>query len=299
MRALRGERGEFSLTGLLVASVIFLVVLGATLTTFAAFDRRSREEAERIDVEDRTRVAIDRLARELRNLAQPQADGRPTVERAEGYDLIFKTVSATVAPTPANPASIVRVRYCLDASDFDNAKLWYETQPWAAGSGAPTDTGCPGAAWPARTLIADWITNRAGGRGRPLFVYNSTILSAISSVHVDLFVDANATHPPKETRLSTGVFLRNQNQPPTARFTATPSGTSIKLDGSPSADPEGEPLRFQFHDLSSGTAVAIPACASAVCTWTPSGGPGSYSIRLTVTDAGGIAIDSATQQVTI
>lgn len=290
MRLLRSQRGEISLTGLLVAMSIFIVVLGATLGAFETFDTRSREEAARVDAEEGARVAIDRLSRELRNLAQPQADGHTTVERAGGYDLVFKTVTSQGAPTTANPANILRVRYCLGSAQPD--RLYYQTQAWVSGSTAPTDAACPGTGWTSTRVVTDHITNRAAGQARPPFSFNSTTLSNVENVHADLFVNADPARRPKETELSSGVFLRNQNQPARADFTADTSGPSIVLNASPSADPEGQSLRYQFYDYSSGAAVAIPACASVVCTWTP-GRTGTFRIGLTVTDVGGIAVQYA------
>ena len=289
MTKLRDQRGETSLTGLLVAMVLFAVVLGATLDAFSVFDTRSHQEAERNDAEETAHTAVERLSRELRNLAQPQSDAVSTVERASGFDLVFKTVAKTGAPTAANPANVVRVRYCLGTTT--GRRLYYQTQPWTSGSSAPSDTACPSSAWPTSAVVADAISNRSAGRTRPVFTYNTTDARRIQSVHVDLFLDTNPATAPKETELSSGVYLRNQNQPPTALFTATPQGTSIVLSGSQSSDPEGEPLRFQFYDKTSGTAVPIPGCAAVTCTWTPTG-TGPFTLGLTVTDSGGISANA-------
>ncbi len=300
MTVLRDQRGEMSLTGLLVAMVLFTVVLGATLGAFETFTTRNNEEAQRAEVEDRARVAVDRLTRELRNVGQPQPDGVSTFERAEDYDLVFKTVDRSVAPTAANAASLVRVRYCLNSSTPGNATLHYQTQAWTSGSTAPADPACPsaGAGWSTNTVVADWISNRAGGQNRPLFDYNGDPAAEVRTVHADLLLDADASRGPKETELSSGIFLRNQNRPPTAVFTPTRSGISIVLDGSQSADPEGDPLSFQFYDRTGATPVAISSCASVVCTWTPSYSSGTgYRIGLTVTDTGGIAVSSPVQVV--
>jgi hypothetical protein len=286
---LRDQRGEMSLTGLLVAMVIFVVVLGATLDAFSVFDTRSHQEAERNDAEQAAQTTVETLSRELRNLAQPQSDAAGTIERANGFDLVFKTVARTGAPTAANPANVVRVRYCLGTTT--GRRLYYQTQPWTSGSTAPADSACPSAAWPTSRILADLLSNRSGAQSRPVFTYNTADSRRIESLHVDLFLDTNPAAGPKETELSSGVFLRNQNQPPTALFTATPQGTSIVLAGSQSSDPEGEPLKFQFYDKTSGTAVPIAGCAAVTCTWSPSG-TGPFTIGLTVTDSGGIAANA-------
>jgi hypothetical protein len=285
------QRGETSLMGLLVAMVLFAVVLGATLDAFSVFDTRSHEEAECNDAEQTAQTTVETLSRELRNLAQPQSDAASTIERATGFDLVFKTVARTGAPTAANPANVVRVRYCLGTTT--GRRLYYQTQPWTSGSPTPANTACPGPTtdWPTSRIVADIVSNRSGAQSRPVFTYNTADARRIESLHVDLFLDTNPAAGPRETELSSGVFLRNQNQPPTALFTATPQGTTIVLAGSQSADPEGEPLKFQFYDKTSGTAVPIAGCAAVTCTWTP-GGTGPFTIGLTVTDSGGIAVNA-------
>jgi Tfp pilus assembly protein PilX len=312
MTRMRDQRGEITMTGLIVAMAILIVVLSATLGAFETFTTRSHEESERIDAQQRAHVAVERLSRDLRNLAQPQPDGVTTVERAGPYDLIFKTVTRTGAPTATNPANIVRVRYCLNSSTPGKGKLYYQRQAWTSGSSTPqTDTACPSttAGWSQTTLLVDWVTNQAGTQNRPVFTYDPapatqpcdpTACARVRTLHTDLFFDAHATYGPKETELSSGVFLRNQNRPPTALFTATPSGTSIVLNGSLSTDPEGERLKYQFYDKSAGAAVAIPTCASVVCTWTPAPrADHTYKIGLKVTDSGGIVANAPDQQVTL
>jgi type II secretory pathway component PulJ len=296
------ERGEFTLVGLLVAMVISFVVLGATLQVFEVFYSRNAEEVERADIEDRAHVAVDHLTRQLRNVAQPQRDsagGHTTIERAGAADLIFKTVNSRRTQDAANPANIVRVRYCLDSSDRGNAKLYYQTALWVNNSAAPAATACPAAAgWATTALVADRISNFAGGQSRPIFTFDTSQLRGVETIHLKLFLDRDTTKTPGETQLSSGVFLRNQNRAPSPSFTATPNGTTIVLNASESSDPEGNPLKFQFYDIQAGTSTPIPSCANVVCTWTP-GRTGDITIGLTVTDSGDIAIDAAPVTVTL
>ena len=300
MTVLRDQRGEMSLTGLLVAMVLFTVVLGATLGAFETFTTRNNEEAQRAEVEDRARVAVDRLTRELRNVGQPQPDGVSTFERAEDYDLVFKTVDRSVAPTAANAASLVRVRYCLNSSTPGNATLHYQTQAWTSGSTAPADPACPsaGAGWSTNTVVADWISNRAGGQNRPLFDYNGDPAAEVRTVHADLLLDADASRGPKETELSSGVFLRNQNRRSDRGVHADAVGHLHRPQRLAVGRSRGGPAGFQFYDRTGATPVAISSCASVVCTWTPSYSSGTgYRIGLTVTDTGGIAVSSPVQVV--
>jgi type II secretory pathway pseudopilin PulG len=248
------ERGEVTLTGLLVAMVIFLAVLGATLSLFAGSETVARDTALRNDAQDRARLASDTIARQLRNLASPTVDQPQAVERAKPREIVFKTVDSGGAPTAANVANVKRVRYCLDQS----GRLWKQEQVGDAavtgavpgGTSAPDDPTCSSTGWTAgrSQVIAANIVNYANGLARPVFTYNTATLTAITSVRVTLFVDMDSAKRPAETRLSTGVFLRNQNRPPTAAFTVTQTTAGLMLNGSVSSDPDGDPLTYCWYD---------------------------------------------------
>ena len=248
------ERGEVTLTGLLVAMVVFLAVLGATLSLFAGSESVARNTALRNDAQDRARLASDTIVRQLRNLASPTIDQPQAVERALPREIVFKTVDPAGAPTSVNVANVKRVRFCLD----DSGRLWKQEQVGdvavtgtvPGGTAAANDPTCSGAGWtPGRSqVIAASIVNYAGGLARPVFTYNTATLTAITSVRVTLFVDLDPAKRPAETRLSTGVFLRNQNRAPTAAFTVTQTTAGLMLNGSPSTDPDGDPLTYCWYD---------------------------------------------------
>jgi hypothetical protein len=249
--SLRSERGEFSLPGLLVAMTLFIGVLGATLSLYQGFERVQHDTVDRNDAQDRARVAVDRLARELRNLASPTPDRPESVDRALSYDLVFQSVDPFGPNAGANAANVMRVRYCLSSSAA-NATLWRQEQRWttAIPPAAPTDLTCPGTGWSAQSAAADHVVNRRDGLDRTLFSYNGATATAdVAIIHSDLYVDLDAARAPAETHLASGIFLRNQNRRPTAAFESpkvTPSG--IVLNGSLSSDPEGESMRFMWYD---------------------------------------------------
>ena len=264
-----GERGEVTLTGLLVAMVLFLAVLGATLTLFAGSERVARDTATRNDAQDRARTASDTIARQLRNLASPTVDQPQAVERAKPREIVFKVVNPSGAPTAANPANVKRVRFCLDST----GRLWKQEQTGDAavtgtvpgGVAAPDDPSCSSTGWTAgrSQVIAQNIVNYTGTLTRPVFTYNSATLTAITSVRVTLFVDLDPTKRPAETRLSTGVFLRNQNRAPSAAFTVTQTIAGLMLNGSLSTDPDGDPMTYCWYDANV-TGVTPPT--GSVCT---------------------------------
>jgi hypothetical protein len=240
------ERGEMTLTGLLVAAVVFIVVLGATFDLFGGSQRAAAESQVRNETQDRVRLAADALARQLRNLASPTPDQPLAVERAQDREIVFKTVDPN---SDASTIHVKRVRFCLDNSGV----LWKQEQTGEDATLAlpAVDTNCSGTAWNGmpRRAVAQNVVNYVGGQAVPVFTYNTTTpLSAITSVHVDLLVDQDTTRPPGQTRISTGVFLRNQNRAPSGSFTITQTATGLMLNGSLSSDPEGDPLTYCWYD---------------------------------------------------
>lgn len=248
------ERGEVTLTGLLVAMVVFLAVLGATLSLFAGSQSVASDTAARNDAQDRARLASDTIARQLRNLASPTVDQPQAVERAKPREIVFKVVNPSGAPTAANPSNVKRVRFCLDST----GRLWKQeqtgdaavTQTLPGGAAAPDDPSCSSTGWTAgrSQVLAQNVVNYTGTLARPVFTYNAATLTAITSVRVTLFVDLDPNKRPAATRLSTGVFLRNQNRAPSAGFTVTQTISGLMLNGSLSTDPDGDPLTYCWYD---------------------------------------------------
>jgi hypothetical protein len=239
-----GERGEMSLVGLIVAMTLFIAVLGATLSVFETGEKVTRTSMLRSEMQDRARSAVDSAAKQLRNLASPTPDQPEAIDRAGARDLIFQTVDPVGPNAGANASNVKRIRYCLDGG----GRLWRQQQRWTGATvpAAPAATECPGAGWAADDeVIADSVVNATSGE--PVFTYNSATPSAISSVHVSLLIDLD-NGKPLPSELSTTVFLRNQNRRPTAAFTATAGAGEIVLNGSTSADPEGDPLTYIWKD---------------------------------------------------
>lgn len=154
---LRDERGQMTLTEVLVSMTIFVAVLGATLTTFGTFDTLNRRTEDRAASQDSARTSVDQLVRGLRNLASPTIAQPQAVDKATDYDLIFQTVDSVGPNTGANAANIKRVRWCLNQTSPANEKLYIQEQTWTtqATPAAPANGSCPGRAgtrrrsWPA------------------------------------------------------------------------------------------------------------------------------------------------------
>jgi len=283
MTRLRNDSGV-TLVEVLLASVISLVVLGATLTVFGGL-LRQRENIERqSEVETQARRGSDRLARQLRNLASPAdiitnvpASTQPkSVDRNLPFDLIFKDIDDVRPAGSLNSANVRRVRYCLQTSGAvpgagfsaapDRGVLWLQTQTWttALPPAVPAATECPGAGWSTQRIVADHVTNAAASPVRPVFRYSGDAglvtdtsdeaRETISRVEETLIVDADPARRPAAAQLTSSVLLRNQNRAPIARFTYTllnpllsPTSCSVQLNGSASEDPESKPLEYQWY----------------------------------------------------
>jgi prepilin-type N-terminal cleavage/methylation domain-containing protein len=275
---LTSERG-FTLIELLLASVLMLIVLGATLNSLDVFTAASIADTKTNDQQDRIRFSIDRLTKQLRNLANPTNGTLNTIAYAGPNKIVFQT-------TDPNRQWVL---YCLDSG----GRLWYEASSGganAAPGGSPPDV-CP-------DTNANWVTQRriGGGEGgpsgtdhitngslRPVFRYAdrngneipftasgpvaSSNLTNIELVRVDLFLDIDPAKQPGELELASGIHLRNQFSPPTAQFTAVQTGgtTTWQFDASASTNPQATTsspfLQYAWY-MADGTPTDIPSGAA-------------------------------------
>jgi type II secretory pathway pseudopilin PulG len=275
MARLREEQG-MTLVELLMASVLMLIVLGATLTTFNNFERNVKTNEQQNEAQEQARRGMDLMSRDLRNLASPTPYLPLAVDRHEGLDVIFQSEGKEKPPGSLNAQNTTRVRYCLDAVAD---RLYRQTQTWmsALPPGVPSARDCPGPGWTKTIPVADEIVNEA----RPLFSYNAADRSAITEVSARLFVDVDPERSPAEVTLQSSVFLRNQNRAPTASFSwAAMPGGNVFLNASESTDPEEKALGFEWWDMQESKKVG----EGIVLTYTPPAA-GWRDIKLIVKDA--------------
>lgn len=296
------ERGEVSITSVLVACTLMIVILAATLSVFEGFIAKAGDQTGRTNAQDAARTAADRIARDLRNLASPTPSQPQAVDLASGKDLVFKTIDSSASNAVGNTTNTKRVRYCLDPG----GRLQEQTQTWSGATvpGVPSTAGCPAeAGWNSTRIVAENVVNGAD----PIFSYNSAVVTDIFQIHVDLLVDTDVTRLPGATRLSTGVFLRNQNRRPTASFSWAKTAGGLVLNGSESEDLDSDPLDFVWCR---SPAVCLgpdaPGFASdpnrigTGITFTYTGlAPGSvHPLHLQVFDPAGLTDTSDTQAAT-
>ena len=179
------------------------------------------------DNAEAARVALDRAARQLRNLANPTVNAITTIDRATDYDFIFQT----------SDPSKTWVRYCLQTSGGGNtvgdATLW-ESESAAAITRQRCAPPARATAGQRQHAVVEGVTNQAGGIDRNIFDYECSLKSAatcpvdtteyskITNVGIELWVDADNTDRVSELNVATGVFLRNQNEAPTVSASARP-----------------------------------------------------------------------------
>lgn len=304
------ERG-FTVIEMLVGITLSVLVFGLIATLLVNYQQNAERAHMQNDAQAGARVAMDGIVRELRSVSSTRT--APTlVEGAGNYDLTFQKVGS---PSGSNTAGIARVRYCVpdDPAPGSASKqvLIAQTESWTtlatpANPWAPTNgvyPACPftpsslpaGASITTRRLAAD-VTNRHAGADRPAFGYKYAtpgVLGSISAIDVRLFVDVDATRRPAEVELRSSAFLRNQNQPPVASFTATPTGGGhVILNAGGSSDADGQVLAYAWTNTTGGGSASIGS--PSFVDWSP--GAGTYTVQLTVTDPGGL---SATETQTV
>src|SRR5579862_9799546 len=116
LRAVQSEAG-FGLVELLIAMVLAVVVFGATLDVLINYTHEWTGSTERIDSQDSARLGIDRIVRQLRNIASPVTSPK-LLERATPYDIVFQTIASAGTNNTScgsNTTCDERVRYCIPA----------------------------------------------------------------------------------------------------------------------------------------------------------------------------------------
>jgi M6 family metalloprotease-like protein len=177
--------------------------------------------------------------------------------------------------------------------------LFYLTVPSYSVSGTVRQGSATGPVLPGASVTLAGKTVLSGSTGTfviagvPSGSYTLTVskLGYITKTITDYVIDSN---------LSAVTLFLAANQPPTAEAgpdRSVPVGSSVTLDGTSSADPDGDPLSYSWSFVSKP--VGSVAVLSAISGSRPSfvaDKAGSYQLRLTVTDG---KLASATDTITI
>ena len=322
MSALRREDG-FTLVELLVTMAISLVVFSATLTILDTYLRQSSAATKRLDAQDRARLAVDRIVRDLRNVSSPLTAPK-LLERATPYDVVFQTIGT---PSGANVSGIERVRYCIpqdsSAGSASQEQLIAQTQTWSTSTTAanpwtsnpsqtiacPDLTFTPATGQPVYTVLAQAVMNRYQQTSRyPVFSFNNGLdsnsvaaadLPQISTIQVNLRVNPTPSLSGATTQIQSSAYLRNKQHAPVAQFTYTATGSGgVILNAGQSYSPDNEQLSYAWACTSSPCPAAgsLSIASNGLVSWKP--GAGTYTVALTVTDQTGVQT-TTTQQVTV
>lgn len=144
-----------------------------------------------------------------------------------------------------------------------------------------------------------WVM-RAGANGLPDPATRATFVTgAANPVHLEIGPGGDLFY----VDLGGGTIRRITyfvaNQPPTARFTANPtnglSPLNVAFDGRASSDPDGDPLTYAWDLDGDG---AFDDATGATTSWTYTT-PGSYAVRLRVSDPSGATGTSSTTTITV
>jgi type II secretory pathway component PulJ len=281
LRQLGSEEG-FTLVEVLIAAVLMIVVLGATLTALTSFQKNASTNQRQNDGQEQARRSLDLMARDLRNLASPVIERPLAVDRNLAQDLIVQS-EGRGAGGSLNARNTQRVRFCL----APDSRLYRSVQTWttAAIPNAPATTACPGTGWTTSAVVAEDVVNGT----RPIFTYNAVALQDITEVSSTLYVDVNPGKPPAETELQSSVYLRNQNRTPEALFSVEVVNGSILLNASESTDPEEKALIYSWKidNVAVGSGILLTKPVSA----------GNHTVRLDISD--GVLTDDETHTICV
>ena len=286
------EESGFTLIELLIGASLMLVILLATLSVTDGFQRQSAQATVRLDSRDRVRFGIDKITKKMRTAIGTSAG---MVEVATPTDLVYQDTGATAPGSlDTNRTAVQRVRWCFDAT---TKTVYTQKMTWTGSMPAlPSQPqACPSAAYSASSTVqAQNVSNGA----RPLFTYDfrngSSALSDLVGINVSLYVDANGSLPPAEAGITTSIALRNVNQPPTAAFTDAEVNGHILANASPSVDPEGATLGYNWYVDGSSTASSQDVRLDVGGLQRGS----THTVQLVVNDPGGLT-DQVTKSITM
>jgi prepilin-type N-terminal cleavage/methylation domain-containing protein len=291
LNRLRSESG-FTLPEMLVAMTLMLVVMGATLSSLDEGGANRRRNDDRNDAVEHARSSMDKVVRQLRNLASPSAATPSAIATAGATDFTFRTFDPNRR----------LVRYCLQTQTNGAAITTAATNLIQMLSttdipGVFTSCTLSTSGWASRKVVATNVVNKRSPNTADVFAYNgdTTNTATITNVRMLLSIDVNsAAKRPAPITLASGAALRNQNQAPTATFTVQKqSARRFIMNATGSFDPENHNLIYKWYaDVGASFTPSADnfLAAGPVLDWTfptgqPSGSPSNFYIKLVVSDS--------------
>ena len=283
MRLVRDERGV-TLTELMAAMVVAVLLFGAAVTTFVTFLDTSTKADQQTQAQDTARSTIERLTSQLRNGMSTGSTGAQPIQLVSDYDLVFLGPAENVAANATNPRGLAYHRYCLGNANNKNDVLWYQTATYNSTSQAtaPSTAKCPDIAWDNKIRSAEHLVNRVSP-AVPLFLPTTTS-GAVTHVAIDARVDWNPNTRPPATPLRSEASFRNLNRGPAAAMTCDglANGHAI-CDASASTDPDGHPLSYSWQMDGS----AVTGQKTYRLDYSPLSSGSTRTFTVAVTDSGG------------
>lgn len=287
---LRGERG-LTLTELLVAISVASLILGAAVTAYTSYLTQSATAEQSTDAQDNARNALDQMAIQLRSAASNAATGNQPIEAWSNYNLVWLAPIPNTSTTN-NPLGLRHVRYCVDASNPKNEKLWLQTAPFSTTSNRnwPATGSCPASAWPTATLVGENVVNVL--QNTPMFVTPTDSQGNVTDVNVNALVDIDPDKAPAATSVRSSVALRNLNHAPSAALSCAAGLTGHALcDASASTDSDNQTLTYAWKV----DGAAVGESSYKLDQGSLASGS-THTFAVTVTDSGGLS-SSASQSV--
>jgi prepilin-type N-terminal cleavage/methylation domain-containing protein len=239
----------FSLTELLVAMTVSVVVLLATLGALDTFNSGVAENNRLTDAADAARREVADVVRVLREAGAPTpvSGSQPTtILQAGANDIVFLSRSWPGESGVGATANHVE-RYCVDTT---TRTLWFGGLKAGTSGSATPGSACPSTAagWTSR-VVAGKVLNTAAN---PIFQYGSAPTRTVS---INLAIETGTTLKSRPIDLRSGGTLRGALAPQlgagdivvgaceAGRALLTLNlGTSASLNGAKVSAPNGIPV---------------------------------------------------------
>lgn len=177
MRRLRAADGQ-TLPELLVAISIALIVSLATFSLIEFSMRRSAEISGRVDANQRGRLAMDTITRQLRSEVCQPSGTPPIFSRTgnvtDGNGVTFFVDFTDGSQAATTPADMHTIRYVPPTAPAVSGKIVEQDYTGTLGANAATDPAYYTTPYRTRTLLTDVVPVSPGAPIFSYYPYNAT-----------------------------------------------------------------------------------------------------------------------------